>query len=344
MIMGQWGTSNISYTVRQNASKWVFTYTTNNSTEVSLTGTSTQQLNAWAHICAIRTGNTMSLFVNGTREATASVTGVTIYNNTGVFSIGGGGNGSDLWVGYIGSSRIIKGTLPSGYDATQTTLAVPTAPFTSTASTSILTNFTNAGIYDATSKNDLETVADAKISTAQSKFGGSSMAFDGTGDYLIAPASTLQAFLTGDFTVEFWVRFNSLFSNQTVMGTASGFQTGGYQWIQVVSASTLTFRMELTTGAINVSTGTLTTNTWYHIAATRSGSTVRVFVDGVLANSTTTSGSISDSTGNQVVVGNTKELQAGRMFNGYLQDVRVTKGYARYTANFTPPTAAFPTL
>ena len=335
MIMGQWGTSNISYTFRQNASKWVFTYTTNNSTEVSLTGTSTQQLNAWAHVCAIRTGNTMSLFVNGTREATASVTGVTIYNNTGVFSIGGGGNGADLWVGYIGSSRIIKGTLPSGYDATQTTLAVPTAPFTSTASTSILTNFTNAGIYDATSKNDLETVGNAQISTAQSKFGGSSMYFDGTGDWLLISDQPIQRIGTGNFTIEGWVYRNSSGTYGLI-----GKGTGTTGWLVSLNSSNL---VVFTYGSSTItSTGTVSATTWTHIAVVREGTSTnqtKIYINGTNDGTGTVSTDFNQT--NSMYVG--ADRTGGSAANAYMQDVRVTN-YARYTTNFTAPTAAFPTL
>jgi hypothetical protein len=84
--------------------------------------------------------------------------------------------------GYISNARIIKGT--AVYDPTQTTLTVPTAPFTNITNTSLLTNFTNAGIFDNAMKNDLETVGNAQISTSVVKYGTGSMAFDGTGDYL----------------------------------------------------------------------------------------------------------------------------------------------------------------
>jgi hypothetical protein len=302
-----------------------------------LVGSGNIQDNTWCHIAVTRESGSVKVFINGTQVGTTQ----TITNditNTSTLSIGASNDATSLVTGYVSNVRIVKGSAVYTGNFTP-----PTAPLTAITNTSLLLNFTNAGVYDATSKNDLETVGNAQISTTQSKWGGSSMYFDGTGDYAVTPASPLNAFLTGDFTCEFWVYFNALATNQTVMGTASGFQTGGYQWIQLAS-NTLTFRMELTSGAINVATGALSTGQWYHIAATRSGTTVRVFVNGVLANSTTTGGSISDSTGNKVIVGNSVELQATRFFNGYLQDVRVTRGYARYTANFTPPTAAFPTL
>ena len=306
---------------------------TNGSTlRLSHSGITTNQ---WYYLTLTRSGTTITGQINGSNfNVTATYTqSGTFGSATKSIYIGQRAGSTNPLFGYLSSVSLVDGS------ALQT---VPTAPLTNETGTQLLLNFTNSGIYDATAKNVLETVGDAQASTAITpKWGTTSMKFDGTGDYAVSPASPLNAFLTGDFTCEFWIYFNALATNQTVMGTASGFQAGGYQWIQLAS-NTLTFRMELTTGAINVATGTLSTGQWYHMAATRSGTTVRVFVNGVLANSTTTGGSISDSTGNKVVIGNTVELQATRFFNGYLQDVRVTRGYARYTANFTPPTAAFP--
>jgi len=305
---------------------------TNGSTlRLSHSGITTNQ---WYYLTLTRSGTTITGQINGSNfNVTATYTqSGTFGSATKSIYIGQRAGSTNPLFGYLSSVSLVDGS------ALQT---VPTAPLTNETGTQLLLNFTNSGIYDATAKNVLETVGDAQASTTITKWSPTSMKFDGTGDYAVTPASPLNAFLTGDFTCEFWVYFNALATNQTVMGTASGFQTGGYQWIQLAS-NTLTFRMELTSGAINVATGALSTGQWYHIAATRSGTTVRVFVNGVLANSTTTGGSISDSTGNKVIVGNSVELQATRFFNGYLQDVRVTRGYARYTANFTPPTAAFP--
>jgi hypothetical protein len=333
MIMGQWGTSNISYTLRQNAGKWVFTYTTNNSTEVAVNGTSTQILNAWTHLAVIRTGNTLGLFVNGTRETTASMTGVTIYNNTGVFSVGGGGNGSDLWVGYIGSSRLVLGTLPSGYDATQSTLTLPTAPFTSTASTSILLNFTNFGVYDATAKNVLETVGNAQVSTTQSKWSPTSMYFDGTGDYLLIPDNPSQRIGTGNFTVECWVYRNASGTYGLI-----GKGTGTTGWLLSLNSSN---QVVFTYGSSTItSTGTVSATTWTHIAVVRSGTganLTKIYISGTNDGTGTVSTDFNQTNAMYVAADRT----GGSNANAYVQDTRVTL-YARYSANFTPPTAAFP--
>ena len=82
---------------------------------------------------------------------------------------------------------------------------MPTSPPTNIANTSLLLNFTNAGIFDQTAKNILETVGDAKVSTAQYKYGTGSIVFDGTGDYLVTSSSVNNRLGSGDFTIEMWL-------------------------------------------------------------------------------------------------------------------------------------------
>jgi hypothetical protein len=86
--------------------------------------------------------------------------------------------------------------------------------------------------------------------------------------------------------------------------------------------------------------GTLLTNTWQHIAYTRTGGTGRLFVGGVLA------GSWADTTNYVGTVNRLGQTSASNAvdnrLSGYIDDLRITKGVARYTAGFTPPTAAFP--
>lgn len=189
------------------------------------------------------------------------------------------------------------------------------------------TTFTNSGPGAIT----VTAVGNAQISTAQSKFGGASGAFDGSGDYL---SCTLASLSTEDFTIETWVRmpafanYRMLYDTRTADGDTSGFSLG-------VNASGQLF---VYLGTFVLTTGTLTVNTWAHVALTRASGTWRIFVNGVLQ-----AGTYSNSvnlTRTAVRVGMDWATLYG--FNGYLDDYRITKGVARYTGSFTPPTAAFP--
>jgi hypothetical protein len=302
--------------------------------------------NQWNHIVLCRSGTTLSMFCNGTRVYTnASYSSSINFSNPYVGEYHAIGYPT---LGYISNVRFVKSSTP--YDPTSSAITVPTAPLTAITNTSLLLNFTNAGIYDATSKNDLETVGNAQISTAQSKWGGSSMAFDGTGDYLQAPDTELLEFGSGDFTIETWVRFAALPSSgafQTLISKFDNSTQKSYSFYVYNNAGTYQLYFTYTTnGSTNVNPVangiTVTTNTWYHYAVCRSGANLRMFIDGTQVGSTY---NISTDS----IFGGTYPVQVGastasNVLNGFLQDTRVTKGYARYTANFTAPTAAFPTL
>jgi|LakMenE18May11ns_1017448.scaffolds.fasta_scaffold9956670_11 hypothetical protein len=281
----------------------------------------------WYHLVACRASNTLSLFVNGKKTANATVTNN--FSSTNAMTIGGT-SGSEF-CGYISSMRITKGSSP--YDPTLSTLTVPTAPLTNIANTSFLCNYTNAGIFDQTAKTVLETVGDAKVSTAQYKYGTGSMYFDGTGDYLqVRNASPLFNFGTGNFTVEFWMYpvastgDNGMYDSRVVDLNATGFT------ISLTDAEKIQFYSD--TQKI-LGTTTVSLNTWTHIAVTRSGTSLRLFVNGVLDGNVSNSQNFTDT---NITIG--RGVWASSEFEGYLDDFRVTKGYARYTSNFSPPTSA----
>lgn len=170
----------------------------------------------------------------------------------------------------------------------------------------------------------------AQISTAQSKFSGSSAYFDGSGDYLLT-ASSLAAFQmgTGDFTVEAFVRPSALTGYRGIIGL----QSGDAGTLYTSGSSLLWYNTGL-------SAGTLVTDTWYHVAASRQGSSVRVFLNGVLGNTSTFG---TDITFGRLCVGS-NGANTAEFFQGWIDEIRITKGVARYTANFTPPTAPFPDM
>jgi hypothetical protein len=301
-----------------------------------ITSTNNVSLNTWTHVVVSRASGTLRLFINGNQEASTST--LAAINALSFPSIGGGRAGGTNVVngyylnGYISGLRVLNGT---GYS----TITVPAAPVTNITNTSLLLNFTNAGIYDATSKNDLETVGNAQISTAISaKWGSGSMYFDGNGDYLQTPSNPILPFGTGDFTIEFWAYWagGSFTSYATAIDTRNGSVAAG-----------LAIAANITTGAWYVSIsaqeilGTVAAAaSWQHIAVTRSGTSLRLFVNGTQTGSTYTSS--NDFSNTTLRVGLRPDNQYP--WNGYLQDLRITKGYARYTSNFTAPTAAFPTL
>jgi hypothetical protein len=175
----------------------------------------------------------------------------------------------------------------------------------------------------------------AQISTAQSKFGGSSIAFDGTGDYITAAPNPEFSFGTAAFTIEMWIRANA-FSDVNVWFDT---RLGGASSLGIVIFTNSSGQIVVYSGATAFITSTgVSTNQWYHIAVARESNTLRLFIDGINSGSATIANNFSDQ---NFFSGKTNEA-ASNFVNGYIDDLRITKGVARYTANFTPPTAPFP--
>ena len=179
---------------------------------------------------------------------------------------------------------------------------------------------------------------DAQISTAQSKFGGSSLVFDGTGDYVEAASSAEFALGTGDFTLELWY-YHISGTDTGICANNSGLSAG----INFTVTPFNNFRAYTGTNGLNIfdSSSGPTASTWQHLALVRSSGALTLYIDGTAAGT-------ADWTG--VNAGNTATFSVGSAFgnarftNGYIDDFRITKGIARYTANFTPPTAPFPDI
>jgi len=192
-------------------------------------------------------------------------------------------------------------------------------------------------------------VGNAQISTAQSKFGGASIAFDGNGDYLSATPNAGYAFGTGDFTVETWVYPTSFPNTYHAIAATRGIAgvSTGWSW-SVVDDGTLIL---YTNGFIysGTATGAVPLNAWTHVAMVRSNGSFQVYVAGV-SNRPAGSVSIINNFTNQTLwIGTTGGVASGPgaggdPFTGYIADLRITKGIARYTSNFTPPTAPFPDI
>jgi hypothetical protein len=290
--------------------------------------------NTWNHIAITRQGSSTRCFVNGALITT--VTFPATFDLTGRVPFQVGQRGTSLQepiVGYISNARVVAGT--AVYTSAFTP---PTSPVTAITNTSLLLNFTNAGIYDAATLNDLVTVGDTKVSTAVAKFGSSSMYFDGTGDWLTFVDSPATRFEAGDFTVEGWVYLSTTGTAKYV--AAKGTSTTGWA-LGVNSSNQIVFNY--TSSTLTGSTA-LSSGQWYHIAVVRNGTAtgnVKIYLSGTA--DATSGGAINDNF-NQTSIGYVGADRTGtNAMNGYLDDLRITKGYARYTANFTPPTAPFPT-
>lgn len=275
--------------------------------------------NAWNHLALVRSGTTVTLYVNGVSGGT--------YTSSANFSDTNNSIGVTPTFGYISDLRVIKGT--AIYTSSFTP---PTEPLTAVANTSLLCNFTNAAIFDSAAKNVLETVGNAQIDTAVTKFGTGSIYFDGTGDSLSVPSNVENGIGTSDFTVEAWIYPTATHGNRHITDSTS---TGG---LFLKTEATTVGIGKSNIGIDNMFSFTFSPNQWYHVAFCRQGSTVYGFVDGVQIGSGANTVNYTSPTG--LTIGNAASLPAGWI--GYIDDLRVTNGVARYTTNFTPRSRAFP--
>ena len=282
----------------------------------------------WVHAAFTRESGTSRLFVNGVLRDTD--TGSLTFNAGHRFGIGNEINftGPSPFLGYITNVRITKGT--AIYTSAFTP---PTAPLSEVTNTTYLLNFANAGIIDHTMKNDLETEDNTRIRTDVKKFGTGSIYFDGTNDEIKMAHSPIQQLETGEFTIEFFVYFNGT-GNHGFFGNGTGgyygqLFSGNFQFAQGATAN------------INIA-WSYSTGQWYHVALTRdSSNNTKLFIDGTQLGSTATSDTLDyKSTSVALSIGDIGGGY-GRRLNGYIDEFRIIKGVAKYTSNFTAPTAPF---
>jgi len=192
---------------------------------------------------------------------------------------------------------------------------------------------------DSAQSHTVTAQGDAAISSVQSKFGGSSAYFDGDGDRLdIAHGGNLNLG-SDDFTIEGWFYFTSSDSPQRIVVSKTGTYAG---FLFYRSSSTdLKFYASQNGSSWNVANGetlgTISLNTWTHLAVTRSGNTFRTYQDGTQQDTWTNSSSLHNN--NTLYLGG-RESGADQDFEGYIDDFRIIKGTALYTSNFTAPTSA----
>ena len=207
---------------------------------------------------------------------------------------------------------------------------------------------TNGDVFVSNAGKTVTANGNAQIDTAQGKFGGVSGLFDGAGNYLTVPDSDDWNFGSGDFTVDFWVRWNILpttgqfqaFFSQEDPGETAFYlgldNNGGTMKLYFSSHKTVGY-FDLYSCALSLSTGT-----WYHIAIVRNGDNYVLYLDGVNVGTMTSNGTLLDEPGT-FNIGAYDNGVGGIRFglNGWLDELRVTKGIARWTSDFTPTTDVY---
>jgi len=205
----------------------------------------------------------------------------------------------------------------------------------------------SARVYGPAVGHTIVAYGNAQIDTAQSRFGGASGLFDGTGDYLSVPDSADWNFGTGDFTIDFWVRFNALpgaggammfYSQRVDDNNRVNFflynDAGTYKWWFRVFSGGVNL-IDVQKNAVALATGT-----WYHVAVVRNGNDFMIFQDGTQCGTTVTDSDLIPNLAAALEIGAYASGFSDGL-NGWLDEFRVSKGVARWTSDFTPPTARY---
>ena len=294
-----------------------------------LTAANSISANAWQHVAACRSGSTLRVFVDGVVKADRTWT--TSATTTAPIRVGMLYNPTlQAFAGEIADARIVKST--ALYTANFTT---PTAPLEAVSGTSLLLNMSNGKVLDKSlQSNTISVVGDAQTSTKTPLDGMGSVTFDGVGDGLRADAGSEFAFGTGDFTIESWVRPTAFTAYNCIFTTRATSNSGSAVFCGLDNNN-----LKPTFYNYFTSTGSLTLKKWSHVAWVRSGSTVTIYIDGVASGSGTVTTNFTDTAAS---IGFDYATSSANLFYGQLADLRITKGVARYTQAFTPPTKALP--
>ena len=201
---------------------------------------------------------------------------------------------------------------------------------------------------DGPDERTITLAGNAQLDTAQKKFGTASLLLDGNGDLASAADDGDFDFGSGDFTVEGFFRISSLGNNAFFSHWENNDTSGqSFYLVHFNGSNTLRFAYRLTTGIVEANyTWQPSTNTFYHIAVVRYGTTLKVYIDGVavISESVSTTSLIASEDPFRIGAFNDATTASPTLeweFAGHVDEVRVTKGQARYIANFVPTTSAF---
>jgi hypothetical protein len=197
------------------------------------------------------------------------------------------------------------------------------------------------GDFTDSSPNALAVTAngDASISTTTKKWGSGSGYFDGVAGSRVDVEDGAVSFdLDADFTIEAWVYPTSSSGTKEIV---TRYDAGNNAWVFRLQGAALAWYAGADTGAY-YEFGTVAANEWSHVAISRSGSNVRMFVSGAQVGSTQTNAGTMTGGTSGCAIGSSRQIGFEFPFSGYIDDLRIVKGLAVYQSDYTPPTAALP--
>jgi len=302
---------------------------------------STMTTDQWYHVALVRSNSTtVTAYLNGVAGGPVTIGATTGFGNaTNVMNVGYKSD-PGYWWGYMSNWRLVKGT------AVYTSNFTPsTTPLTAISGTSGLLNFTNLGLNNqfqtfpdygpyVLNPTFISSITYSSLSPFGNQYPGSYY-FPATATNLNVASNAVFNYGAGDFTIECWFRVIAVGSTQYIIdqrnnGAAPNFNATIY----LTSGGTVNYYSngaDRITGATTVTAGV-----WYHVAACRASSTTRLFLNGVQQGSNYSDGNTYVQT--RAGFGFNANTTNSNSLNGYLSNIRLSKGFAYYTSNFTPST------
>ena len=294
--------------------------------------------NAWHHVALVRSGNTGKVYVNGIEKISVTVPEASS-NNTEPVCIG---SMADGFTGYGFVGRIQDVRMVNGSALYTSNFTPPTTPLTNVSSckllcckdkdpTTTVVNRLAGSPYNGPITNyGSVTTTSVDPYTYNHYFSGD--------DYLGMASSSDWNLNIGDWTLEAWIYRTA---NPGWAGILGQWEYGNYNvnnsWVMESVSNTMSFYYCSDVGALYNADGpsSMSQNVWHHIAATKSGNTLNVWIDGVKGADHTIVGT-PQSVSRQAFIGG--NVAGSGWYTGYMTDLKLTKGQALYTGNFTPST------
>lgn len=301
---------------------------------INLNESTTRSTNRWYHLALVFDQTNLILYVNG--QAVITQAHASGFNDgSGSFSVGRSGDYNGLYFsGYVSDVRLVKGTA-----VYTTNFAPPTSPLTAISGTEILTCTNKNDIWDASGAVPVLTQAGG-VTALGSKSGwtGNAIYFNRSTSAYLAPGTNIAlAFGTADFTIETWVFLNSMPDYMAIIDPrTTDTQVTPLLWVHHIDKYFYYYNNGAT--RIQSANNSVTTSTWYHVAVVRYNGVTKMYVDGTKVGVDYTDSSNYVAAGPYYIG---TRYTGSNYLNGYLLDFRLTKGLARYTGNFTPPTTDF---
>ena len=295
----------------------------------------------WFHCAVVRRGGLVQLYIDGILQGQGTYSTGMAYTSLAVGNFGGGGSYSIR--GRIDQFRITtKANYLANFTPPNAAFLIGGAEATFdpywTNVNLLIDSAANGNMVDSKSGQTVEKVGMALISSSIRKLGTASMQVGSAANefFRVQDTGDIYDFGSGEWCVECWVYPTQTVSGYTQLvgrhasGNAGGWVLGLNNMSPVVRVSAISGSWQTTLTATGA---TIANNRWTHVAASRLGNTLNIFVDGKLCNSVSVTGSLVAST-LPVTIGATNG--GGEQFVGNIDSVRITRGKARYVQNFTP--------